>query len=63
MNRGHEHVRFSGIVRGADVAANNTVPSTKVANATIVYSGEGEVADSNMLGWLGRFFLSVVMPF
>ncbi len=63
LNRGHEQVRFSGIVRSADVGPDNTVPSTKVANATIVYSGEGEVANSNVLGWLGRFFLSVLMPF
>lgn len=63
LNRGHEHVRLSGIVRPEDVAMDNTVPSTRVANATIVYSGEGEVADASAMGWLARFFVSAFMPF
>ena len=63
LNRGHEHVRLSGIVRPEDVATDNTVPSTRVANATIVYSGEGEVADASAMGWLARFFVSAFMPF
>ena len=57
LNRGHEHIRFSGIVRPYDITAENTVPSTKVADATIVYAGEGELADANRTGWWGRLFL------
>ena len=57
LNRGHEHIRFSGIVRPYDITPDNTVMSTKVANATIIYSGEGELADANKAGWWGRFFL------
>lgn len=62
LNRGHEHLRFSGIVRPEDIAADNSVISTRVANARIVYSGEGEVAGAGTLGWLGRFFLSAIFP-
>ena len=57
LNRGHEHIRFSGIVRPYDITDDNTVLSTKVANATIIYSGEGELADANKTGWWGRMFL------
>ncbi|MDJ0861377.1 MAG: flagellar basal body L-ring protein FlgH [Gammaproteobacteria bacterium] len=57
LNRGHEHIRFSGIVRPYDITPDNTVLSTKVANATIVYSGEGELADANKAGWWSRLFL------
>lgn len=57
LNRGHEHVRFSGIVRPYDITPDNTVLSTKVANATIIYSGQGELADANQAGWWSRFFL------
>lgn len=63
LNRGHEHVRLSGIVRPMDISPENTIPSTRVANATIVYSGEGEVADASVMGWLARFFVSALFPF
>ena len=63
LNRGHEHIRFSGIVRPADIASDNSVPSTKVADARIIYGGQGEVADSNAIGWIARFFISALLPF
>lgn len=63
LNRGNEYVRLSGIVRPQDITSENTVPSTRVANATIVYSGDGAVADAGKLGWLARFFISAVWPF
>ncbi len=63
LNHGHEQVRFSGIVRPMDIDANNTVFSTRVANATIVYTGEGDMADANKMGWLARFFISAFWPF
>ncbi len=57
LNRGHEHIRLSGIVRPYDITPENTVLSTQVANATIIYSGDGELAEANRAGWWGRFFL------
>jgi flagellar L-ring protein precursor FlgH len=63
LNQGHEHIRFSGIVRPYDIDASNTVVSTKVADARIVYAGEGATNDTNVIGWLARFFVSAVFPF
>lgn len=63
LNQGHEHVRISGVVRPADIETDNSIDSTKVANARIIYAGEGAVAESNNLGWLARFFVSALLPF
>ena len=46
----------------ADVDANNRVPSTRVADARISYTGKGDVARASRQGWLSRFF-QVVSPF
>ena len=50
INRGEEYIRFSGIVRPADIAEDNTIISTKVADTTITYTGAGMVADANKSG-------------
>ncbi len=63
LNRGDEFIRISGLVRPVDVTPENTVQSTKIANARITYSGTGELADSQEMGWLSRFFNSAVWPF
>ena len=62
LNRGDEQIRISGIVRAVDIDFDNTVPSTRVADARITYSGTGEIARASQQGWLGRFF-SRVSPF
>ena len=63
INQGREYVRLQGIVRPIDIAPNNTVPSTMVANATIAYGESGTLNDANSKGWLARFFDSKLMPF
>ncbi len=63
LNRGDEYIRLSGIVRPEDITTNNTVASTRIANARISYSGTGELADSNRMGWLTKFFNSPIWPF
>jgi flagellar L-ring protein precursor FlgH len=63
LNRGDEYIRISGIVRKEDVTLDNIVSSTKLANARISYSGTGDLANSQKMGWLGRFFNSVLWPF
>ncbi|MFN3919488.1 MAG: flagellar basal body L-ring protein FlgH [Methylohalobius sp.] len=63
INDGHEYVRLSGIVRPVDIDEANSVPSTQVADATIMYTGEGAMADIKQVGWLTRFFNSLFFPF
>jgi flagellar L-ring protein precursor FlgH len=62
INRGHEFIRLSGLVRFADVGPDNRVPSTRVADANIEYLGRGEIARASRQGWLQRFF-SMLSPF
>lgn len=62
INRGEEYIQLSGIVRQSDIATDNSVQSTRVANARITYSGRGQVASSNAEGWLSRFFNSKWWP-
>ena len=63
LNQGQEFVRVSGIVRPYDIGPDNSVPSFKVADARIIYSGKGAVADANRQGWVARFFNHPIMPF
>lgn len=63
LNRGEEYVRVSGLVRPADISADNSVSSLRLADARIAYSGTGALADSNRSGWLSRFFLNPILPF
>ena len=63
LSQGSEHVRFSGIVRPADIRNDNTILSTSVANAQIIYAGTGAIADANTQGWLGRLFNTKWWPF
>ncbi|WOD10197.1 flagellar basal body L-ring protein FlgH [Pseudomonas sp. NyZ704] len=63
LNNGNELIRISGLVRSDDVATDNTVPSTRVADARIAYSGTGAFANASQPGWLSQFFLSPLWPF
>ena len=63
LNKGKEYIRIAGVVRPEDVSSDNTVTSSKLADAQIAYSGEGFLADSNEQGWLSKFFNSKWWPF
>ena len=63
INQGNEYIRLSGIVRMQDITPENTVESTRIADPTITYQGEGMVADANTMGWMARFFNGVFSPF
>ena len=63
LNRGKEYIRVSGLVREEDITSDNTVQSSRLADARIAYSGTGELATGSKQGWLTRFFNSSWMPF
>lgn len=62
LSQGKEWVQFAGTVRLADIDGSNRVASTQVADARIVYSGQGAVQQASKPGWLSRFF-NFVSPF
>lgn len=63
INQGREYVRIQGIVRPIDITPSNTVPSFKVADASISYGSQGVLQDANAKSWLARFFDSKWFPF
>lgn len=62
FTNGDEYIRISGLVRPQDVGNDNTIESTKLADARIAYSGTGEFHDANTMGWLAKFFMSPLWP-
>ncbi len=48
------HLYLSGIVRVADISADNTVASSRIADAEIEYTGRGDVTDQQRRGWGSR---------
>lgn len=63
LNQGKEYVRVTGVIRPIDMAADDSIPSYRVASAHINYSGKGAIADANAQSWLSRFFNSPWAPF
>lgn len=63
INQGREYVRIQGVIRPVDIQPDNTIPSNKVADATISYGGQGALADASAPGLLSRFFNSKWNPF
>lgn len=47
-------ILLSGLVRQEDISTQNTVLSTRLANAKITYSGDGTVSDSQRHNYLYR---------
>ncbi|HEY8857797.1 MAG TPA: flagellar basal body L-ring protein FlgH [Rugosibacter sp.] len=62
LKEGEEFIRFSGVVNPNTITGANTVVSTQVADARIEYKANGFLDSAQVMGWLGRFFLSF-MPF
>jgi flagellar L-ring protein FlgH len=54
INNEKQRIRVSGIVRPDDVAADNTVPSWRVAGANIELLGKGLLTKRASPGWLTR---------
>lgn len=62
LGDGDEWVQLSGLVRPADISADNTIASHRIADARITYGGNGSVQRTARPGWLSRFF-NAVSPF
>lgn len=56
INGEEQVVKIRGIVRSADILADNSVYSYSISEAEINFEGSGIIADSQKPGWLTRFF-------
>ena len=62
LNTEEYHLYISGIIRSADIARDNSVPSSRIADAQVEFTGRGDLADTTEKGWLGKI-LDKVSPF
>ena len=62
LNNGNEYVRVRGVVRPEDISASNIVSSDRLADAQILYTGSGHLADSSQPGWLSQL-MRTISPF
>jgi flagellar L-ring protein precursor FlgH len=56
QNRDEHKITFRGVCRQDDVTANNTIPSTKIANATVKFDGKGPLNAKQRQGILTQIF-------
>ena len=61
LNNGDEYIRLLGVIRPEDIDSQNTVLSSRIANAKISYTGAGDIADSSKKGWFTKL-IDAVQP-
>ena len=52
-------IKFTGVVRPDDIAANNTIPSNRVANAEIRVEGKGTISRTQKPGFFTQILQSI----
>ncbi len=62
VNNETQYLVVTGLVRARDVAPDNSVMSTQMANAQIQYYGQGVISDKQKPGWFTRL-MDNVWPF
>ncbi len=62
VNNEDQIIRLTGIVRPADISANNVIDSKYILDAKIEYTGDGVISEKQRPGWLARL-IDVTWPF
>ena len=62
VNRESQRLVLAGIVRPSDVGPDNSIDSSKIAELTVTFGGEGDVAEVTRQGWFQRL-LGKIWPF
>lgn len=62
VNNEKKEILLQGMVRPKDISANNSILSTQIADAKVIYTGIGVLGEKQRPGWLTRVF-DLVWPF
>jgi flagellar L-ring protein precursor FlgH len=62
VNQNVDVLRFSGTIDPRSIQAGNVVSSQQVANVRVLSRSRGQAGDSQSMGWLARFFMTL-LPF
>jgi flagellar L-ring protein precursor FlgH len=62
LNEEESFLYISGVVRPIDVLPDNSVPSSKLADVELEYTGRGVITEADRVPWFQRF-VSWVWPF
>ncbi|MDR1036777.1 MAG: flagellar basal body L-ring protein FlgH [Deltaproteobacteria bacterium] len=62
VNNEKQYITVQGVVRPADIATDNTVLSTYLADSRIEYTGKGDLTSKQREGWLTRA-IGAIWPF
>lgn len=62
INNEEYHLYISGLVRPTDIAQDNSVLSSRIADAQIEFTGRGDLADQQRKGWFAKF-IDWINPF
>ena len=54
VNREKQEVALAGIIRPEDISPYNTILSTQIADAKILFTGKGVLGDTQGPGWFAR---------
>ncbi|MBI4764762.1 MAG: flagellar basal body L-ring protein FlgH [Deltaproteobacteria bacterium] len=62
VNREKQILLLRGVIRPDDIASDNTILSNYIANAEMIYTGDGVINEKQGQGWMVRFW-DWVWPF
>lgn len=62
VNSEENHFYVSGVARPEDVRADNSVMSSRLADAHVEFTGRGVIAESQEPGWLARIWNWILNP-
>jgi flagellar L-ring protein precursor FlgH len=62
INHEEYHLYLSGVIRTTDIAPDNSIPSSLIADSRVEFTGRGDINDQVERGWLTKV-LDKVNPF
>ena len=62
LNREKEVLILRGVIRPDDIASDNTINSGYIANAQLIYTGDGVISEKQSQPWLAQF-MDWIWPF